>query len=86
MDLPTYAHPDSSAAVYEIRVRGALDTSWSARLNGLQISNDRSRPGHPVTILAGELKDEAALNGVLATLYALGLALLSVQSEPVHER
>jgi hypothetical protein len=86
MDRPVHVHPDSSALFYEIRAKGALDEGWSPRLNGLEISVDSSEPGHPVTVLTGDLEDEAALNGVLRTLYALGLALLSVQSRPVHER
>jgi hypothetical protein len=69
--------------VYEIHARGALDQDWSSRLRGMRITVDRDHPHGPVTTLRGELPDEAALNGVLTTLYTLGLLLVSVEfSEP----
>ena len=68
------------AVVCEIRARGALDETWSARLRGLRITVERDDRNAPITILHGELPDDAALNGVLTTLYSLGLSLLSVQS------
>jgi hypothetical protein len=66
--------------VYEIRVGGVVDDSWSGRLGGMQINTERNAARAPVTVLTGELQDQAALNGVLATLYALGLPLLSVRT------
>ncbi|MEZ4768274.1 MAG: hypothetical protein R2844_07600 [Caldilineales bacterium] len=66
-------------ASYTIRVQGYLDESWSDRLSGVAISL-QSRPNEaPVTLLIGEFQDQAALSGVLNTLYDLGLPLLSVQ-------
>ncbi|HSN75491.1 MAG TPA: hypothetical protein VL334_10475, partial [Anaerolineae bacterium] len=35
--------------------------------------------GAPVTVLSGQFQDQAALAGVLNTLYDLGLPLLSVE-------
>ena len=55
---------------------GGEDRSWSTSSRGLRV-----RPagrGYPVTELRGALRDQAALFGVLATLYDLGLPLLSV--------
>lgn len=60
-----------------IRVRGALAPDWSPSMQDMAISVDRSR-GEPVTELAGRLTDQAALHGVLAALYELGMPLLSV--------
>jgi hypothetical protein len=59
-----------------IRAAGTLDPVWGERLGGLRV-----RPagrGYPVTELRGPLLDQAALFGVLMTLYDLGLPLLSV--------
>jgi hypothetical protein len=59
---------------YEIRVKGVLDSRWSAWFDGLQISSD----GHDVTTIAGEVTDQAALHGLLAKVRDLGLELLAV--------
>jgi hypothetical protein len=60
---------------YEIRVRGVLDSGWSAWFDGLQItSNDRGQ-----TTIAGPVTDQAALHGLLAKVRDLGLELLSVR-------
>ena len=75
----------ASGVVCEIHARGFLDDDWSARLRGLRITVERDERNAPVTVLQGELPDTAALNGVLTTLYSLGLSLVSVQSTPVAE-
>ncbi len=59
---------------YQIRVQGVLDRSWSAWFDGLQIC---SEPGG-VTVIAGEVADQAALHGLLAKVRDLALPLLSV--------
>ncbi len=63
---------------YEIRVLGSLDLKWSDRLQGLSIRVKEFSGKMLVTILSGRLKDQAALLGVLNTLFALKLPLLSV--------
>ena len=75
----------ASGVVCEIHARGFLDDDWSARLRGLRITVERDERNAPVTVLQCELPDTAALNGVLTTLYSLGLSLVSVQSTPVSE-
>jgi len=67
-----------SHASYRIRVQGQLDPSWSDRLEGLHICPAEPESLPPVMILEGELPDQAALIGVLNTLYDLHLTLLSV--------
>jgi hypothetical protein len=59
-----------------IRAAGTLDPRWSARLGGLRVR--AAGRSFPVTELRGRLRDQAALFGVLTTLYDLGLPLLSV--------
>ena len=66
---------------YQIKVPGQLGKSWSDWAGGMDISVDSEGEGegnrHPVTTLTGAL-DQAALQGLLRQLYALGLPLISV--------
>jgi hypothetical protein len=67
-------------ATYRITVLGNLDESWSDRLGGMSITPTSDSSGSPVTILSGQLRDQAALLGVLNALYdPLHLPLLSVE-------
>jgi hypothetical protein len=61
-----------------IRAAGVLDASWSERLGGLEVHTWADDGDGPVTELCGGLLDQAALLGVLVTLYDLGVPLLSV--------
>ena len=65
-------------ATYEIRVQGSLDLKWFDRLQGLGITVKEFANRAPITILSGFLKDQAALLGVLNTLFALKLPLLFI--------
>jgi hypothetical protein len=67
-------------ATYRIQVQGVLDKQWSNRLGGVTITTNQARKP-PVTVLSGRLLDQAALYGVLNTLYDLHLPLLSVECE-----
>ena len=64
-------------ATYQIRVPGHLGESWSDWASGMTITVDCEGDGPPVTTLTGTL-DQAALQGLLRRLYALGLPLISV--------
>ena len=68
-----------SPASYQICVQGLIDLTWSDNLEGMAISQAMEEAGPPVTTLEGELSDQAALAGVLNTLYELHLTVLSVQ-------
>jgi len=65
-------------AVYEIRIIGDLDTSWSERLGGLQITNKNPGDLDSVSVLIGQISDQAALSGVLNTLYDNHVTIISV--------
>ncbi len=67
-------------ATYCIRVQGRLDDTWADRLGGMAITAGTAADKPPVTILVGHLADQAALSGVLNTLYELHLPLLSVEN------
>ena len=67
-------------ATYRIRVKGYLDDSWSDRLGGMNIEVTGQGKAQKAT-LVGRLTDQAALLGVLNTLYNLHLPLLSLELE-----
>lgn len=68
----------STPGVYQIRVQGELDASWSDRMNGADIRAQHLPDKSAVTVLTGHFCDQAALSGVLNTLYDLGFPLLEV--------
>ncbi|MBE2237589.1 MAG: hypothetical protein IAE81_07370 [Caldilineaceae bacterium] len=70
--------PDQPA-VYRIEVQGALDLSWDETFGKLHIEHRLDAHGAVVTILTGEVPDQAALAGVLSLTYSLGMPLLSVK-------
>jgi hypothetical protein len=65
--------------VYRIRVKGRLEPRWSDRLGGLGITTETLEGGSVQSVLIGRLSDQAALSGVLSTLYDLSLPLVSVE-------
>ncbi|CAB5092750.1 hypothetical protein D3OALGA1CA_2928 [Olavius algarvensis associated proteobacterium Delta 3] len=75
---------------YRIRVIGSLDPDWSDRLGGMYISTRNEEDQGAVTSLVGTLSDQAALSGILNTLYEMHYTLLSVkflgEEESIHRR
>jgi hypothetical protein len=67
MDRPT---------TYRIRIRGQLDSQWSAWFDWVEVS-EASGGG---TTLTGLLPDQSALHGVLTRIRDLGLELVSVEA------
>ena len=59
---------------YQFRLTGYLDQRWADWFDGLNITSDE----HGDTILRGEIKDQAELQGVLKKIYSIGLTLVSV--------
>lgn len=64
-------------AIYQIEVLGSLANNWSDNLSGMNITNF-NQDGN-VTTLVGMLRDQAALAGVLHTLYELHVPILLVE-------
>jgi hypothetical protein len=60
--------------VYQIKVKGILDSKWSDWFNGLAITPLPSG----VTLLTGPVADQAALHGLLNKIRDIGLPLLAV--------
>ena len=68
-----------SPAIYRIRVQGNLDLKWSDSLSGLQVTVNNKDGLAPESLLVGKIADQAALSGVLNTLYDLNFPVLSVE-------
>ena len=64
----------SGGRVYEIHVKGQLNSRWSEWLEGLEVKLLENGE----MILSGPIVDQAALMGVLNKLSHLNLTLLSV--------
>ncbi len=64
-------------ALYEIRIEGHLDPSWSEWLEGMTIQPLESGE----TLLCGLLADQTALHGLLNRIRDMNLALHSVEKK-----
>ena len=63
--------------IYRIDVPGHLDDGWSDWMGRMTVSYQVDEAGRPITILTGAV-DQAALQGLLRRLYAMGLPIISV--------
>ncbi len=80
-------------ATYRITVQGWVGKAWEDWFGGMQVTHvelvedaqpDSTCPPNPVevTILIGQVEDQAALLGTLQRLYAFGLPILSLELVP----
>jgi hypothetical protein len=76
---PTIRAEFDSPALYRIGVQGLIPALWCDRLEGMTITEHTPEAEPPSTTLLGELVDQAALAGVLITLYELHLPVLLVE-------
>ena len=67
-------------ATYRIRVQGHLKDDWMDLLGDMRIVPNANDKGKKVTTLIGHLPDQAALSGVLNTLYDRYVPVLSVEN------
>ena len=68
-------------AVYQITVKGHLDSQWSAWFDNMLITNEANGEA----VLHGPLVDQSALYGVLTKVRNLGLTLLAVTTVAADE-
>lgn len=68
-----------SATVYIIRIEDSLDESWSDWFDGMTIQPE---PGGETSI-AGPVRDQAALVGLINRIHDLGLVLVSINPQEV---
>lgn len=59
--------------IYEIKVEGTLDDSWSDWFSGVAISC-----ADGVTTLRGKVMDQSVLRGMLTKIWDLNLTLISI--------
>lgn len=64
-------------ATYQITIQGRLSSDWSDWFEGMTMTTLTDSNG-TVTILTGQVHDQAALHGLLNKLYGLGLPLLAI--------
>lgn len=76
-ETPPLPRPDKrdEEAIYEIRIEGLLDESWTDWMDGMTIESQ----AHGETLLSGPIRDQAALHGLLHKIRDLGLPLLCVE-------
>ncbi len=65
-------------AIYNIKVHGHLPDNWSEKLGGMQINLTHAKDKRMITVLIGQINDQAALFGILNTLYESHLTIISV--------
>ncbi len=75
-------HPHSSLfepATYRIGIVGTLDKTWSDYCSGMTIEHHIVLDQYQISILTGRLTDQAALVGVINTVYDMGYPILLVE-------
>ena len=63
---------------YHIEIPGVLDESWADWVDEMLVTTADNGDAQPVTTLISTV-DQAALQGLLRRLYAMGLPLISVE-------
>jgi len=63
---------------YEIRVKGRLGRHWTAWFDGLSLTDE----GDGITVIRGQVVDQAALHGLLQKLRDVGIPLVSLTQLP----
>jgi len=66
-------------SITKIKVQGILDEKWKDWFDDLDIIHDGDN-----TILAGNIKDESALHGILDLIRNLNLKLISVNPAEIE--
>jgi hypothetical protein len=83
--LSTGRYSFDRPAVYQIQVLGRLPSSWSGGVAGMAIDVTTAVGEGPISVLRGEVADQAALCGLINQLYDGQLTILSVvRLEDVH--
>ncbi len=70
----SHKHP----MVYEIKVSGRIDPERAAWFGNMSLNVKHTKEGLVTTVLSGQVRDQAALFGILNRIRDLGLKLISV--------
>ncbi len=69
----------SDSAFYQIRVQGRVGESWFDYYDDMVVVVEADGADeYPITVLTGQLADQAALIGMLSVIYYMQLPLISV--------
>lgn len=77
-EMKTHDSIFRKAAIYKIVVQGEIDSGWPIQLWGLQVNVQKINGKMPISVLVGQINDQAALSGVLNKLYDMHLTVISV--------
>ena len=66
-------------ATFRISILGTLDKKWSDYFGGMAIEHSLVLKQYLMTMLTGILADQAALIGIINSLYDLGYSILTVE-------
>ncbi len=70
--------------VYQVKVQGMIDESWSSWFCGMTVSVEDDGQGVVTTTLTGPVPDQPALLGILTRIGDLNLTLISVSRIGKH--
>jgi hypothetical protein len=70
-------------ATYRIVVKGRIDQLWFEDLGGMEIHIESHENEPAITLLTGQVRDQAELMGILNSLYELHMTVLSVEHTAV---
>ena len=71
-------------AIYRIAVKGRIDQLWFEDLGGMDIRIEGQEDETAITILSGQVRDQAELIGIMNSLYELHMPVLSVEHRAVN--
>ena len=72
-------YPYDQPGIYAIHIAGRVESDWVACLSGLTVNYEKGPNGELVSILKGSLPDQAALLGIMTTLYNARYPVLFVR-------
>jgi len=65
--------------IYEIKVQGQISKSWLVRLGDMKLSIVHEKGIKLISLLVGQVSDQAALSGILNTLDEMHMPVLTVR-------
>lgn len=69
----------SKPAVYQIKVAGEISQDLSELLMGMEIVREGGEGKKMISLIIGEIRDQAALAGLLNMLYEMHYVILSLE-------
>jgi hypothetical protein len=64
--------------IYQIKIKGELDQSWSDWLGSIEITSDMAEDGSVITTMVVDAADQPALFGILDRIRDLNFILIHV--------